>query len=153
MDFEDKSSAKHHYLPQFYLKGFTDDKGKFAIYDYTSRRIKSSLQSPSSHFFSLERNTIEFNNQKSDVIEQLYSKIDSKHSKIIKLIQETNASISLNLEDTSLLQEFVSYLFWRLPVNDLLYEQEFKNNPIYKKVFKLINEETGEDAPEEDKKK
>lgn len=149
MDFGDKSSVKHHYLPQFYLKGFTDESGKFAIYDYSTNRIKANLQTPSSHFFSLERNTIQFNNQKSDMIEQLYSIIDSKHAKVINLIQETNSAISLKIEDASLLQEFISYLFWRLPVNDALYEEELKNNPIYKKTFKIIHKETGEEASDE----
>jgi len=32
-------SKKHHYLPRYYLKGFTDEVGKFFVYDKAEDRV------------------------------------------------------------------------------------------------------------------
>ena len=53
-------SWRHHYIPQFYLKGFVNDKNTFAIFDKHTNKIKegeisfSLFPNPSSTHFTLE---------------------------------------------------------------------------------------------------
>ncbi len=67
-------SQKHHYLPEFYLKGFTNEAGQFSIYDYEQKRIKKNLFYPSTHFFD-NRNLVDVEGEITDVPEKLYSEI------------------------------------------------------------------------------
>jgi len=54
-----KISWRHHYLPVFYLKGFTNENKKFLIFDKEQNRfIKNGKEfSPSSYFFKKDANT------------------------------------------------------------------------------------------------
>ena len=141
-----KQSSKHHYLPEFYLKGFTDSQGQFAIYDCKNYRIKDAMFYPSSHFFAKDRNTIEVFGKETDLLEQTYSKFDNRHSKLLKLIRETEKPLLLDNQQMIFLQEFISHLFWRLPENDELYIKEYKANPNFTKTFKIVDRVTKQEV-------
>lgn len=50
-----KISSKHHCLPQFYLKGFTGNNGKFSIFDHRIlEQVISRLRQPA-HFLFVEK--------------------------------------------------------------------------------------------------
>ncbi len=49
------TSKRHHYLPQFYLRGFTDNKGEFYVFDKQTEEIRKS--NPLNSFFENHRNT------------------------------------------------------------------------------------------------
>ena len=55
-------SHEHHFLPIFYLEGFTNDENKFYIYLKDQNRFKKNkkLFSPASHFWIRDDNTMNF---------------------------------------------------------------------------------------------
>lgn len=137
-------SFKHHYLPEFYLKGFTNDKGTFSIFDYKKGQLKKGEYAPSTHFFEPHRNTVEFKGAKSDLPETFYSIQDNRFAKVLQVIQSSKGVPNLDNFQMFAIQEFVSNIFWRLPKNDKLYKEEFKNNPLFTRSFKIVNKATGE---------
>jgi hypothetical protein len=138
------TSIKHHYLPEFFLKGFTDESGTFFIYDHYRNVLKNRKFYPSSHFFEKERNTIEINNLKDDFPEQVYSLKDNIYSILFSKIQTSSNIPKLSIEQILSLQEFVTNLFWRLPENDSLFLEQFKRNTIFKNSYVFKNQTTGQ---------
>jgi len=135
-------SNKHHYLPVFFLKGFTNSNGKFYIYNYLKGKIEHKEFSPSMYFYD-DRNTIEVNGKIDDLPEIMYAQMDQRHSVLINNIQAQKDIPKLNIEEMLLLQEFVSSIFWRIPSNDSYFMQQYKDNLEFTKSFKIINESTG----------
>lgn len=131
-------STKHHYIPEFYLKGFTNAKSKFFIYDYSKSKIKKGEYSPSSHFFEKNRNTVEHEGKTSDLTEQHYTYSENRHSKLLQKIQSSKLS-KLNADELIILQEFVASIFWRIPSNDQLYLEQYFQGPIAKSSHSLIS--------------
>lgn len=66
-----QKSWRHHYLPQFYLKGFTNENGTFKIYDVTQGKfLKDGKEfSPASYFFEKNANTIQSDKVDSERLE------------------------------------------------------------------------------------
>jgi len=148
----EKKSSRHHYIPQFLINGFTDDKGLLHIYDKQADKILTKQRPSKSIFFDIDRNTVEIKeNLKSSVIEDyLYSEIDNKTSKVIKSYQtEELSKIDFQIEDTGTLLFFLISLFWRIPKTDHAAEdlmersiitangvdpEIFRNDPTYRKL-------------------
>jgi hypothetical protein len=137
-------SKDHHYLPQFYLKGFANTDGQFYIYDCIRKRIKSGTYYPASHFYEPKRNTVSFKGTENDLVEQAYSVKDNRHSKLLKFIQSCEKPPDLTREQLTVLQEFVADLFWRIPRTDEYYKNEFSKNPLFTKTFRIQNVNTGQ---------
>jgi Protein of unknown function (DUF4238) len=135
---------KHHYLPEFYIKGFTNDSGKLAIFDCKKKQIKKGEYAPATHFYIKNRNTIKTENDvEKDFLENFYAKFDNRHAPLLKFIKECNHCPVLSQEQWILLQEFVVVTFWRLPANDEYYWNEFSKDPIFTKTFKILKKDTG----------
>lgn len=80
-------SWRHHYLPVFYLEGFTNEENRFKIYDVQNQSfIKDGKEfSPKSYFFEKDSNTMTKDGIKDDFLEKrFYSDMDSKIALIIK---------------------------------------------------------------------
>ncbi len=137
-------STRHHILPQFYLKGFTNNDGKFAVYDCEQKRIKKGYHVPKSHFYIENRNTVEIFGQSSDFPEKVYAKIDSETSKIFKKIQGYKGVPKLSVYEMAGLQFFLSDLFWRNPINDEQYANSL-NTPFLRQLFRAVDPLTGEE--------
>lgn len=140
------SSKKHHYLPEFYLKGFVNNSGQFSVFDYQKGHIKKGEYSPSTHFFERDRNSIEFEGHKSDFPEQNYSEKDNWFSSLFKVIQASAGIPKLDTTQMLTLQDFVSNIFWRIPKNDKMFNAEFQSNPLFTQAFKFRNKATGEEV-------
>ena len=115
-------SWRHHYIPQFYLKGFTNKNGTFKIYDVERERfIKSGKEFyPESYFFEKDGNALNIENKTDDFIETKFFKdIDNLVSGLFERIKSSNENdrYGVSEKDMPLLQYFVSILFWRLPSN------------------------------------
>ena len=111
-------STRHHFLPVFYLKRFTNENGFFYIYDVKVNefKCKGKLFAPKTHFYEPYGNSIHFGKDESDFIEKSFSKTDMDVSKII----EKGCVVShtpLNSEEWTMLQYFVNIMYWRLPAN------------------------------------
>lgn len=160
-----KISWRHHYLPVFYLKGFTKDSGKLKIYNVVEKRfIQNGKEfSPESYFFEKNANTIEFGSQKNDVLETEYAQFDDKISKLINKINASNHTTRYNVneDDMPILNHFVSLMYWRLPhrteelktiiaensleklgifvSDDLVLEEKFKSSFQFLQSFRYYN--------------
>jgi len=114
-------SWKHHYLPVFYLKGFTKESGRFKIFNVNKQQYvqKGKEFSPESYFFEKNANTIIKEQGVTDFIESAYSELETKIAKLINAINSSDSSNSFNVteDDMPMLNMFVSIIYWRLPKN------------------------------------
>lgn len=109
-------SKKHHYLPRYYLKGFTNNKDIFFVYDKQADKI--FLTSPSGSFFENNLNTIILPNGKaSDFLESLYAEIENESWQSIDSVRTSTPSTPINPLDKMNLFLFLLFLHWRLPSN------------------------------------
>lgn len=116
-----QTSWRHHYIPQFYLKGFTDENNRIEIYDLSTDRIKSKGPfSTKSHFFEEGRNSWITEDEVTDFLEErLYKNLDDDTAKIFEKIRNSNEKkYGISNYDIALLQYFVSNLYWRIPLRD-----------------------------------
>lgn len=134
MNLNDKHSKRHHYIPKFLIKAFSNEEGLLYIYDKEKDRILDKPRSPKSIFFENERNTITINEkEKSSLIEDLfYKKLDDTSSKYIKELQSSKIVPELLSDDNlAQLQFFIINLFWRLPITDFATKDLIKRAKIY----------------------
>ena len=143
------TSVKHHYIPKFFLDGFTNPEGVFYIYDKQVDRIKGKPFYPSSHFFQENRNSIQQDGTLDDTPEQLYGFVENRDKAIVKLIQGCSGVPMLNTEQMVALQHFLSNLFFRLPALDATFKRYMENAQFSSLLFKVLDKETGESAPVE----
>jgi len=128
-------SWRHHYLPIFYLKGFTNQLNKFLIYDVQQKRfIKNGKEfSPTSYFFEKDSNTFIKDEDKNDFLEKkYYTPFDDKASNLFELINSSNADnrFSVSEDDMPLLQSFVNLMYWRLPHRKAEIDELLENNEL-----------------------
>ena len=149
---ENKLSWRHHYIPQFYLKGFTNGNNEFAIYDKLKNKVKDNLYTPKTHFFEKNRNIIEINGQKNDHIEtKIYQEIDNDISNLFKEINNKDADF-LTPNNLYALKMFISFLFWRIPKNDELMNQFIDKYDFEDLGFKIQHKTSKKGASDEIKK-
>lgn len=140
---------KHHYLPEFYLKGFANDANRLFIYDKNRDVIKKGEYSPSTHFFDFNRNSVEIDGKPDDFPEEMYSKVDNIDKDIIQFIQSQNSVFSLDSYQIFQLQLFISNFIWRNPQFDEKYRQAIIENKPEENFFRIRHVEDGSDAPKE----
>jgi hypothetical protein len=106
-------SIRNHYLPQFYLKSFTDPEGKFWV--YYKDRDEPVRQTPvntgiEKHMYTIEREdgTID------DVVEKkMFAPLESEVSPIIKKLTESKYNLTdVDKENLSL---FLAFMVTRVP--------------------------------------
>jgi len=111
-----KPSKKHHYLPRYYLKGFTNDGGSFFVYDKNTNKIFET--NPDASFFQNDLNTVEFpNGEMSDFLEGAYTEIENQSWNSLDNIRNSTRKISIQPLDRMNLFLFLLFLHWRLPGN------------------------------------
>lgn len=71
------TSHRHHYVPQFFTKGFADDDGLLYIYDKEKDQTLNQKKSPKSIFYKWDRNTVELGGKPCDNLEKLYAAKDN----------------------------------------------------------------------------
>lgn len=114
-------SWRHHYIPEFYLKGFTNQSGKFKVFDVTRQSFVRNGKdfSPESYFYEEGGNTVITDNGPDDFIEKRYGDIDNTVAEVFTRIRKSESGSKFNVteKDMPALQFFASVLFWRLPTN------------------------------------
>lgn len=141
------NSVKHHYIPQFFLKGFTNPSGEFFIYDKKQSRVKRKPFYPSTHFFQEHRNSITIDGETNDAPEQFYQLFEERDKHIVKFFQEQTGIPVLSAQQMYELQHFLSNLFFRLPALDSIYQRYIEESNIIGQFFKLKSKTTGDPAP------
>ncbi len=145
-----KPSKKHHYLPQFYLKGFTNSQNTFFVYD--KRKDNIFLTNPSGAFFENNLNAVLFpGGDSSDLLEEGYTAIENQCWGSLNKIRESNEKTPIKVSDAMNLFLFLLFLHWRLPSNvevvEKLSEKAFEEIGEFD-WLKLLNK-SGEKAPKE----
>jgi hypothetical protein len=107
---------KHHYIPQFYLKLFTNENGNYHLFDKKYYKFKSDPQSPSTSFFEYNRNIIMYKNERTSLIEKTYSSIESNFAQFLHyLLKNDNRIEIMDNEDTIyMLKCYIALQFWRI---------------------------------------
>jgi hypothetical protein len=113
-----KLSQRHHYLPEVYIKGFTGQDGKLAVYDKQKGELKKGRFSPKQVFYEWNRNTFERENEKTDFLEDIYGKIDQNVSSVLKKVQSTTSDVEIEPLDLINLIFFQGVTYWRVPATD-----------------------------------
>ncbi|MBK7968543.1 MAG: DUF4238 domain-containing protein [Bacteroidetes bacterium] len=115
-------SHKHHYLPEFYIKGFVNDKVKLFVYDKKYDIIQSKF--PSQIFFEMEKNISDYGFIKDDLLEDITSNIDNKLAPIFQNIKNSSSVTELNVDVNSFsVLLFVIDKYLKLPANQHLIEK------------------------------
>lgn len=111
------TSKRHHYLPQFYLKGFTDDKNEFYIFDKKLETIRKST--PLNSFFENHRNTAIVKDERFSFLEEVYARYDGLISAQLDKIRKSSHN-NFNLGDETLfrIKTFIAQMYWRVPKSD-----------------------------------
>jgi hypothetical protein len=144
-------SKKHHYLPRYYLKGFTDRSNFFYIYDKKEDIILSNPISPDNFFFENNLNTIVLQDGTySDFLEDFYTQIEVTTRSSLSFIRNSGYKTPIPFTDKMNLYLFLLFLYWRLPSNI-----EYCNtlsNTFFNDNFKDLNylnikNKNGETAP------
>ncbi|GAB7087816.1 DUF4238 domain-containing protein [Marinifilum fragile] len=143
------TTKRHHYLPEFYIKGFVNTKSKVHVYDKKEKKFKKKEFSPSQIFFEWHRNTLTIDGEKDDFIEKLYGSIESKISPTYNKIKSQKGSINYCVKDIFDLLILISLTYWRLPINDAHSENFVSSTPNNELFFKILNKETNEEASED----
>jgi len=112
------NSTRHHFIPEFYLKAFTDPAGKFYIYEKKTGKFRGNGKRfpPKQQFFEWYGNMVKFGEVESDFIEEGFSDMDSKVAQIIAKVK-VDEGATLQEEDWLLVQFFVNIMHWRIPAN------------------------------------
>jgi hypothetical protein len=141
-------SKKHHYIPRFYLKGFTDKENKYFVYDKNTGNIYRS--NPENTFAENHRNTAIIEDQntkelrKMDLAEHMLSRFDSKAASALHDIVNSSPEDSiLSPERLYAIQFLIFSVFWRTPINDGLRNAIIKNLSFKDLGFGIFDEKTG----------
>ncbi len=115
---KEQLSRRHHFVPQFVIKHFCNEKGFVYVYDKQTGKIEERF--PKQIFFAWDRNTTEINGTKIDGLEKIYSELDSQFSPMYnRIVQDTKPSD----DDIVQLLIFIQSTMWRLPANDGAFEK------------------------------
>lgn len=133
-------STRHHYIPQFLIEGFTNNEGLVYVYDKQRNVILKKPLAPKSIFFERNRNTVEIlEGTNSSFLEDIYSKIDTKASRIIKCFQnEDITKLDITQEQAANFLFFLMTLFWRIPFTDFAAQDVWERSEI---ISPLIDSE------------
>jgi hypothetical protein len=133
-------SKKHHYIPRFYLKGFTNSNGDFYIYDKKKDEIRKS--SPDNSFFEKYRNSAYIGDEKTDLPEKMLAEFDGRTAGVLENIRKAKLGDKvLTPENLYILRFFIATTFWRIPVNDKLREEMIDNNSFKELGFGIFDKD------------
>lgn len=152
----ESDSKKHHYLPRFYLKGFTDNENEFYVFDKVKEEIRKGK--PDNSFYEKYRNTAYGKDKgaKSNVLEEIYARYDSRASGVFTEVRNSKLNDPvLTPYNLTILRLFIINLFWRIPSHDKLLDHLINTNSFKELGFQFVNKSSGkpvEKSIEEDLK-
>lgn len=116
-------SRRHHYIPQFLTKYFSDENE--SIFVYNKMDDNYFIGNPINLFVEKHRNTfLNSDGVEDDMIEKMYAYYDTLFSQVLKVITTSNNITSENYK----LILFLAYITkWRVPQ----YDESFKNAKEY----------------------
>jgi len=112
-------AGRHHYVPEFYQKGFCNDSEELYAYKKTYGGIKK--WTPAQILYEMNLHTLNLNGEKELIIESFYSLIEDGFSKYISVIREIHEDneilfrLSKDEHFVKILKLLISLQFWRTP--------------------------------------
>jgi hypothetical protein len=146
-------SSRHHYIPKFMLKEFTNDNGKLWVYNKKKDLIEPKAKSPKSVFFEWDRNSTFLGKNKYVWLEELYSGLDDSMVKTYRKIIQTSEQVQNEREHINLALDiiiFVNFIRWRVPARDKIVFEIYDKHEIGELSLKTINKTTGEEIKNEE---
>lgn len=141
------TSKKHHYIPQFYLKGFTNKSGEYYLFDKEKNEIRKSK--PINSFFENKRNTAFVKNEELVLLEDMYAYYDGRTAPYIdELRNMTKNNFTLKPDTLAYLKVFIPQLFWRIPENDAVLDLLINNFSFKETGFDFIDKDGNSATPE-----
>lgn len=143
-NIKESDSKKHHYLPRFYLKGFTDSKNEFYVFDKVKEEIRKGK--PDNSFYEKYRNTAYGKDKvgKTNILENMYAQYDSRASSVFREVRNSKLNDPiLTPYNLAILRLFIINLFWRIPSHDKLLDLLIDTNSFKDLGFQFINKSTG----------
>lgn len=112
---------RHHYIPQFYLKGFSSDGEHLFVLDkQTLKDERFRYQTISSIAFQKHLYTYQNKNRKKETLEDLFSQIEGRAARVIKKVELKQNLTDQERNDFSL---FLSFLRIRVPYSKKEFER------------------------------
>ncbi|WP_116830713.1 DUF4238 domain-containing protein [Pseudomonas syringae] len=112
-------SAKHHFIPEYYQKGFYSNDGRLFTYKKDYCTIKT--RTPAQILYSMDLHTVLLGKEKTLAIEEFYSKLEGKFTEyrdfIIGNAQDAELISRLLVipEFIKIAKYMVATQFWRTP--------------------------------------
>jgi hypothetical protein len=142
---KEQISRRHHYLPEFLLKGFAGNDGKLFVYDKHTGRFWKNTAVPKQVFYRYNQNTFTIGDEETDFVETLYTKFDNDFAPVYDRILQMPGPVELNIDDTVSVLLFVAVSFYRVPANDETVANYVKSKSPQSLGFRLYNHITNED--------
>lgn len=148
----EKFSKRHHYLPIFYLKGFTNSEGTFYVYDKITGKILEK-QKPNSKYFEKHLNNYKFDGEVKLTLEESYfTPQDTRVAPLfVKIRKEGFDPGSLTSLEKFELMAFLMSLYWRLPGTNAKAVELMKKEGVSNRYFGFFKDGkqlTDEEVPE-----
>ena len=133
---------KHHYLPQFYLKGFTNEEGNYYVFDKKTEEIRKT--NPLNSFFVNNRNTSIMKDVRFVLLEDIYAQFDSLTAPQLEIIRNsTIEDLDLGTEAFHRVKMFITQMYWRVPRSDEELEKMIDKLTFADTGFDIKNKTTG----------
>ena len=119
----ENQSARHHYIPRFYINNFCTPKGNIFINDKDDSRnyLNVSSKYPKSVFYEWNSNTFEVDGVDTTVIEKIYRDIENKIAPYLNGLVNSTGNEDIGVMNVETLRNliYLGYLTkWRVPVNN-----------------------------------
>jgi len=119
----DDGSWRHHYIPQYFIKGFGDADEMLFRYDKTTDSIESKRVQPKRIFFQENGNTAYVGSNRNTIGEKASASLDSVLADRLAPIRNNPSDPSANnVENYVTLLSIAADLFFRVPANDAYYD-------------------------------
>ena len=141
---EDPQSKRHHYVPEFYLRGFTNEDGYFYVFDKQTEKIRKAY--PKEYFYGWNRNTGSIGEEKSTLLESMYGYFESTIAPHYEAFKETTNLSEVDIGSFFHVLRFIHFLYWRIPENDFKLEKLIEEKTFTETGFDIIDKNTGKSA-------
>ncbi|GAB4032809.1 DUF4238 domain-containing protein [Spirosoma gilvum] len=143
-----KPSKKHHYLPIFYLNGFTDEKGLFYVYDKLEKKFHVR-QRPDNWFCVNHLNSYRPDGKFLFTLEEPYhTEMDSQSAPFLRKIKDGDGTQQIDMQDKIQIILFFSMLFWWSPYSDELFRKLVETEGLSSRHFNYITDDSGNPLPD-----
>ncbi len=111
-----KLPERHHYIPQFYLRGFSLDNKKLHILDKKSQKPEDMYRYQAIEAIAYEKKLYTYRTKdgQTETLEQAFSEVEGKSKNIIQTLSQRG---NISEEERSILSLFISFMYLRTPAN------------------------------------